>query len=171
MRQVDATLWRPRDLSSLEGKLATAATSGGTPLVVSWKHKPRGVITLYDSVKDDAANAVADLEKMGVETVMLSRDTYPVARRFADNLGISKVLAGIALGKKEIAVRAFTPVARMWRWWVKPPCWTACASPMWGSSWATRIAGVRRGGRGGAARRRLIHSRAFRPGAPGHGGC
>jgi cation-transporting P family ATPase len=106
MRQVDATLWRPRDLSSLEGKLATAATSGGTPLVVSWKHKPRGVITLYDSVKDDAANAVADLEKMGVETVMLSRDTYPVARRFADNLGISKVLAGIALGKKEIAVRS-----------------------------------------------------------------
>ena len=106
MRQVDATLWRPRDLSSLEGKLATAATSGGTPLVVSWKHKPRGVITLYDSVKDDAANAVSDLEKMGVETVMLSRDTYPVARRFADNLGISKVLAGIALGKKEIAVRS-----------------------------------------------------------------
>ena len=106
MRQVDATLWRPRDLSSLEGKLATAATSGGPPLVVSWKHKPRGVITLYDSVKDDAANAVSDLEKMGVETVMLSRDTYPVARRFADNLGISKVLAGIALGKKEIAVRS-----------------------------------------------------------------
>ena len=105
MRQVDATLWRPRDLSSLEGKLATAATSGGTPLVVSWKHKPRGVITLYDSVKDDAANAVSDLERW-VWNSHASRDTYPVARRFADNLGISKVLAGIALGKKEIAVRS-----------------------------------------------------------------
>lgn len=106
LRPVDAVLWRPRDLSDLEGKLATAATSGGTPIVVSWKNKARGVITLHDVVKEDAVDAVAGLEKMGVETVMLSRDTYPVARRFADNLGVSKVLAGIAPSKKEIAVRS-----------------------------------------------------------------
>ena len=43
---------------------------------------------------------------MGVETVMLSRDTYPVARRFADFLGISQVLAGIRSNEKPAAVRA-----------------------------------------------------------------
>lgn len=106
MRTVDAVLWRPRDLSELDGRLATASVAGGTPLVVSWKGKARGVITLYDKVKDDAIDAVAELENLGLETMMLTRDTYPVARRFADNLGISKVLAGIAPGKKDIAVRS-----------------------------------------------------------------
>lgn len=43
---------------------------------------------------------------MGLETIMISRDIYPVARRFADTLGVSKVLAGIAPGKKDLAVRS-----------------------------------------------------------------
>lgn len=106
IRTVEAMLWRPRDLSELDGRLATASVSGGTPLVVSWKGKARGVITLYDKVKEDAIDAIAELENLGLETVMLTRDTYPVARRFADNLGISKVLAGISPGKKDIAVRS-----------------------------------------------------------------
>ena len=106
LRTCTAMLWRPRELSDLNGRLANAAVSGGTPLVVSWRGKPRGVITLLDKVKDDAVEAVAELESMGVDTVMLTRDTYPVARRFADNLGISNVLAGIGPTRKEATVRS-----------------------------------------------------------------
>ncbi|WIM68021.1 HAD family hydrolase [Corynebacterium breve] len=105
-QQVEAMLWRPTNLSSLHGRLAAAATNGGTPIVVRWKGKDRGVITLYDPVKDDAAESITRLEDMGIETVMLSRDTYPVARRFADLLGISNVLAGIGHTDKPGAVRA-----------------------------------------------------------------
>ena len=103
--QVDAMLWRPVNLSHLRGRLAVAATSGGTPVVVRWKGKDRGVITLFDPFKDDADEAVSRLEQMGVETVMLTRDTYPVARRFADFLGISNVLAGITNNRKAGAIR------------------------------------------------------------------
>ncbi|MBN9643884.1 heavy metal translocating P-type ATPase [Corynebacterium mendelii] len=106
MKFVDARLWRPKDLSQLHGRIASATVAGGTPLVVSWKGTVRGVITLYDRVKDDAQDAVGELESLGYETVMLTRDTYPVARRFADNLGISKVLAGISPDKKASAVRS-----------------------------------------------------------------
>ncbi|QGU06356.1 putative copper-exporting P-type ATPase V [Corynebacterium occultum] len=105
-RQVEATLWRPNNMSELRGRLAAAAVAGGTPLVVRWKGRDRGVITLHDSVKPDAASAVDDLEMMGVSTMMLSRDTYPVARRFADRIGISAVLAGIAPSRKPRTVRA-----------------------------------------------------------------
>lgn len=101
----DASLWRPTNLSQLRGNLLTAATTGGTPVVVRWDGKDRGVITLYDPAKEDAIEAVDALESMGVETVMLSRDTYPVARRFADFLGISQVLAGIRSQEKPGAVR------------------------------------------------------------------
>lgn len=103
---LEASLWRPTNLSQLKGKLSAAATTGGTPVVVRWDGKDRGVITLYDPAKEDAIEAVDTLESMGVETVMLSRDTYPVARRFADFLGISQVLAGIRSNEKPAAVRA-----------------------------------------------------------------
>ncbi|SDS55559.1 heavy metal translocating P-type ATPase [Corynebacterium timonense] len=106
VEHLEATLWRPTNLSSLHGRLAIAATSGGTPVVVRWKGRDRGVITLYDPAKPDAIEAVQRLEDMGIETVMLTRDTYPVARRFADFLGVSNVLAGIPGPSKPLAVRA-----------------------------------------------------------------
>lgn len=107
MSSVKAALWRPRDLSELkDDRLAMAAISGGTPLVVSWKNKNRGVITVIDATKDDAAEAIEQLEDMGIETGMLSRDTYPVAKKSADSLGMSLVLAGIAPSRKGAAVRS-----------------------------------------------------------------
>lgn len=102
---LDATLWRPTNLSQLTGRLALAATTGGTPVIVRWKGKDRGVITLHDSAKFDAISAIDRLESMGATTVMLTRDTYPVARRFADMLGITSVLAGITAQDKPGAVR------------------------------------------------------------------
>jgi len=104
--QVEAILWRPRTMSDLHGRLAAAVVSGGTPIVVRWKGKDRGVISLHDNVKPDAEVAVEQLEQLGIETVMLSRDTYPVARRYADRIGISQVLAGIAPARKPHTVRA-----------------------------------------------------------------
>lgn len=105
MRQVEASLWRPRDLTGLDERTARAALSGGTPLVVSWRGRIRGVITVSEDIKPDAVDAIDELEEMGVETVMLTRDTYRVARRFADRLGISRVYAGIVPGRKPATVR------------------------------------------------------------------
>lgn len=106
LRSVEAVLWRPRNLSDLHGRLAAAAVSGSSPLVVRWKNKDRGVITLYNGAKDDAVDAVDSLESMGLETMMLSRDTYPVARRYGDMVGVSHVLAGVQPGRKPQTVRS-----------------------------------------------------------------
>ncbi|GAB3073804.1 heavy metal translocating P-type ATPase [Corynebacterium aquatimens] len=103
---VEAVMWRPTNLSYLPGPLAVAATSGGTPLIVGWKGKDRGVITMFDTFKDDAHDAIEWLESLGVETTMLTRDMYPVARRFANYLGISSVLAGITNDRKPGTIRA-----------------------------------------------------------------
>lgn len=105
-RQTEAVLWRPKNLSELHGRLAAAAVSGGTPLVVRWKGKDRGVITLRDAAKEDALEAVDQLETQGIETMMLSRDTYPVARRYGDSVGVSHVLAGIQPAHKAQTVRS-----------------------------------------------------------------
>lgn len=109
-RAVEALLWRPRSMtevrSQLSPRLAAASVSGGAPLIVRWKGKDRGVITLHDDERPDTTDAIIELEDQGIDTMMLSRDTYPVARRFADSLGITHVLAGIAPDKKPQAVRA-----------------------------------------------------------------
>lgn len=106
-RQVQAQLWRPRTLSDLPGRLAAAAMGGGgTPFVVAWQGIDRGAITLVDNARRDAEDGIELLHDQGVETVMISRDAYPVARRFADRLHIDRVLAGIAPADKTKAVRA-----------------------------------------------------------------
>lgn len=106
MRHVKARLWRPHDLGEIrDPHLATAALGGGSPVIVSWKGKDRGVISLADSFKDDAPAAIDRLEDMQLETYMLSRDIYPVARRTANSIGISTVLAGIPPNRKEATVR------------------------------------------------------------------
>jgi cation transport ATPase len=107
VRSVQAELWRPRDISEIDDPtLANAALGGGVPLVVSWRGKARGVINVADTVKPDAESSVHWLEDAGVETYMLCRDTYPVARRMADSIGISKVLAGIIPARKAATVRS-----------------------------------------------------------------
>ena len=110
MRSVEAMLWRPRSMTevreNLSPRLVAAATSGGAPLIVRWKGVDRGVITLNDHARPDASDAIMAIEEQGIETMMLSRDTYPVARRYADSLGVTHVLAGIAQGKKPQVVRA-----------------------------------------------------------------
>ncbi|MFD5868382.1 heavy metal translocating P-type ATPase [Corynebacterium sp. NPDC060344] len=105
MRFVEASLWRPRDMSALDERMAVAAMGGGTPLVISWRGKVRGVITVGEDIKPDAVEAIDELEEMGVDTIMITRDPYPVARRFADRLGISRVYAGIIPGRKAGTVR------------------------------------------------------------------
>lgn len=111
-RPVEAVLWRPRNLSDLTGRLAAAAVAGGSPLVVRWKGVDRGVITLHDDPKPDALEAVDAIENQGIETMMLSRDTYPVARRYGDSVGVSHVLAGVQPGHKAQTVRAVRAYGR-----------------------------------------------------------
>lgn len=105
-RSIYAELWRPRRLSEVMGPMAYAALNCTAPLVVRWDGKDRGVIGMHDKMKPDAPKAVDALDRMGLTTLMLSRDMYPVARRFADAVGISRLLAGIASGRKEATVRS-----------------------------------------------------------------
>ncbi|WKD59901.1 heavy metal translocating P-type ATPase [Corynebacterium caspium] len=104
-RVITASVWRPRYVSDIMGPLARAAISANSPLVVRWDGQDRGVISMSDQMKPDAAAAVEALEDMGLDTIMLSRDMYPVARRCADRLGISRLLAGISAGRKAATVR------------------------------------------------------------------
>ena len=53
------------------------------------------VLGIADTLKDDAASAVAELHHMGLKTAMITGDNEAVARAIADQVGIDYVIAGV----------------------------------------------------------------------------
>ncbi|MCY2924988.1 MAG: HAD-IC family P-type ATPase, partial [Planctomycetota bacterium] len=70
-----------------------ASPADATQVFVGWDGVLRGRVLLADAVRPDAARAVAELQRMGVECVLLTGDEEPCARSVADAVGISRVLA------------------------------------------------------------------------------
>jgi cation transport ATPase len=65
-----------------------------------------GLIALADTVKDDAAEAIARLRATGLEPVMITGDNERTARAVAEQVGIREVLAQVLPHKKAERVRA-----------------------------------------------------------------
>lgn len=85
----------------------TAVEAPGTVLYVAADGTYLGAIVIADTVKPDAARAIADLRAAGVKkTVMLTGDRAPVARAVAAELGIDEVHAELLPQDKVAEVEA-----------------------------------------------------------------
>ena len=85
----------------------TATDVPGTVLYVAADGTYLGAIVIADTVKPDAARAIADLRAAGVKkTVMLTGDRTPVARAVAAELGIDDVHAELLPQDKVAEVEA-----------------------------------------------------------------
>jgi P-type Cu+ transporter len=83
--------------------------SGRTVVFVSQEKTLLGMIALMDSPKPDAAFAVGQLKRMGIEVVMMTGDNRTTARVIAERTGIEKVLSGVLpAGKAEEVTRLRT---------------------------------------------------------------
>jgi len=82
-------------------ELAEAAESAaGSVVVVGWSSfagmspTARGVLVVADTVRDDSADAVRELRRLGLDVVLLTGDNERVAREIAAQVGIDRVIAG-----------------------------------------------------------------------------
>jgi Cu+-exporting ATPase len=98
-----------RDHGGLSDRLAAAqaeAEAGGrTPIVAAWDGHPRAVLVVADTVKPEAAEAVADLRSLGLRPVLLTGDNERAARTVAEAVGIDDVVAEVLPEDKVAAVR------------------------------------------------------------------
>ena len=78
------------------GTLTKALADGVVPTAES---------DFVDEVKETAAEAVADLKRMGLQVCMLSGDKPERARRVAEKVGIDHVVSGVLPGAKQDFVR------------------------------------------------------------------
>lgn len=69
--------------------------------------QPAGVITLADSIRETAPEAIADLQQMGIKTYLLTGDNEKVAEAVAKNLKMDGFIANVLPHEKQEKVRSF----------------------------------------------------------------
>ncbi|BCW96369.1 MAG: cation-translocating P-type ATPase [Fimbriimonadales bacterium] len=74
---------------SLEALLESLESQGQTPVVL-FDHQPRAVFALSDTVRPDAAEAIAQLHALGVQTALLTGDTQATADAVAQRTGVQE---------------------------------------------------------------------------------
>jgi copper-transporting P-type ATPase V len=88
----DRGLVLPAPLDHAADELEAA---GRTAVLAGWDGEVRGVLAVSDTLKDGAADAVADLQRLGLEVTMITGDNARTARAIAAQVGIDRVVAEV----------------------------------------------------------------------------
>jgi Cu+-exporting ATPase len=88
------------EYSSLESELKRLEDEAKTAMLVAKNDKIVGVIAEADTLKDDSIEAIAELERLGLETAMLTGDNRRTGEAIARKVGISRVLAEVLPDQK-----------------------------------------------------------------------
>ncbi len=83
------------NLGDFEQKSASLADDGKTPMYVAVDGQLAGIVAVADTVKDDSAEAIASLQKMEIEVVMITGDNKRTAEAIARKVGITRVLSEV----------------------------------------------------------------------------
>ncbi len=90
----------------LKNKINLFSKEGKTPLLFSLDNTLLGVIAVADTIKEDSAQAIQRLKKMGIRVVMLTGDNKETAEAIAKKTGIDEVKAQVLPNEKEAVVKA-----------------------------------------------------------------
>ncbi len=78
-----------------EQKATELAQDGKTPMYVAIDGQIAGLVAVADTIKDDSPEAIAVLQKMGIEVVMITGDNQRTAEAIARKVGITRVLSEV----------------------------------------------------------------------------
>jgi Cu+-exporting ATPase len=89
---------------AIETTLKQLEIQGKTATLVTIDNKVAGVISLADTMKENAKEAIDSLKLMGIEVIMLTGDNERTAKAVASQLGIGRVIAQVLPQQKEQAI-------------------------------------------------------------------
>ncbi|AWN36625.1 MULTISPECIES: heavy metal translocating P-type ATPase [Methylobacterium] len=101
------------DLSSAAARTQDLEGAGRTVIMVGRDRRLLGLLALDDSLRSDAAQAVAALRAEGLRTVLLTGDNERAARRIAAEAGIDEVHAGVLPDGKAETVRRLQATSKV----------------------------------------------------------
>ena len=97
-----------REVSKLIRQAESLAEQGKTPLIFAEDGKAAGIIAVADVIKEDSAEAVRELQAMGIRVVMLTGDNEKTAAAIGKQAGVDEVIAGVLPDGKEQVVRTLS---------------------------------------------------------------
>lgn len=91
---------------ALRARADLLAEEGKTPLYFAYRGRLVGIIAVADTIKEDSAEAIAELRGMGIRTVMLTGDNKRTAEAIGKLAGVDEVIAGVLPDGKESVIRS-----------------------------------------------------------------
>lgn len=91
--------------SAYEGKINSLSAQGKTALFFARNNSIIGIIAVADIVKESSKTAIAELENMNIDVVMLTGDNKTTATAIANSCNIKNVYAEVLPQDKEAKIR------------------------------------------------------------------
>ena len=102
------------NISEVYKKLAeNLAEEGKTPLLFAKDDKLLGTIAVADTVKEDSAKAIKQLQNMGIKTVMLTGDNGKTAKAIGKQTGVDLVISDVLPDGKEAVIRSLSKYGKV----------------------------------------------------------
>jgi Cu+-exporting ATPase len=83
------------DFAALMKRAEALEADGKTVMFIAVNGEPAGLIAVADTLKENTAEAIHSLHKLGIETVMITGDNRRTAEAIARQVGIDHVLAEV----------------------------------------------------------------------------
>lgn len=97
----------------LQKQAGQLAEEGKTPLLFAKNQRLCGIIAVADTIKADSAQAVKELQNMGIRVVMLTGDNERTAKAIGAQAGVDEVIAGVLPDGKESVIRRLKQQGRV----------------------------------------------------------
>lgn len=92
--------------SDLQAKADQLQSEAKTVVYVGLDNEVIGLIAIQDIPKSSSREAISELKKRGLKTIMLTGDNEKVAQAIADEVGIDQVIAGVLPTEKADHIKA-----------------------------------------------------------------
>ncbi|HEX8845435.1 MAG TPA: heavy metal translocating P-type ATPase [Pyrinomonadaceae bacterium] len=86
-------------------RASALATEGKTPIYAAVDGRPAGILAVADQIKPDSKEAIAAMQRMGLDVWMITGDNRPTAEAVAREVGIKHVLAEVLPEGKALEVK------------------------------------------------------------------
>ncbi len=100
-------------LGKREEKIAKLEEEGKTVVILAVENEIKGLISVADTLKDTAKEAVEALKKEGLEVWMLTGDNERVAKAIASQVGIEKIMAQVLPQEKAEKVKELQKTGKL----------------------------------------------------------
>ncbi|HUP27015.1 MAG TPA: heavy metal translocating P-type ATPase, partial [Chloroflexia bacterium] len=92
-------------LDGLSEQGAALAAQGKTPMYIAVDSKAGGLVAVADTLKRESAEAVREMQALGLEVWMLTGDNEATARAIAAEVGITNIMAEVLPAQKAAKVK------------------------------------------------------------------